>query len=164
MRKFLFWQPENFTFNPFLFFFSHWFLWLAILALTIWWWSKKRYTVLFFFWSLLLISEVIEMFIKHFVFWERPFYTLGTVPPDWIMSYSRGSFPSGHAIRSVILFFYLNKINKRLFWVLMPAAVLTNLGRILFGLHYPIDIIGGIIIGLCLVGVQSFGQYWRSKA
>ncbi len=91
------------------------------------------------------------MVIKHFSPWDRPFYQNGVQPPAWFGGYSQGSFPSGHAIRSAIVLYFLWQENRKLFWFLLPGIILVNLGRILFSLHYPIDIIGGLILGLILV-------------
>jgi len=151
IKNFLFWQPVNFGFNLIIFFFSHWFLWLMIFGLTGWFLWKKKYRLFVWFWGMLVASEIIEAAIKYFSPWPRPFYTNGITPPDWVGGYSEGSFPSGHGMRSVIVLCFLWRENKKLFWLFLPGVVLVNGGRILFSLHYPIDIIGGIILGLVLV-------------
>jgi len=151
VKDFLFWQPASFSFNSVLFFFSHWFLWLVILGLSLWWLAKNRTRRLGLFWLLLVSSELLEAVIKYFSPWDRPFYQNGVHPPEWIGSYSYGSFPSGHAMRSAIALCFLWQEDKKMFWFLLPGIVLVNLGRILFSLHYPIDIIGGLILGFILV-------------
>jgi len=151
ISQILFWQPNNFHFQPLVFFFSHWFLWLLIFALSFSWLLRRKIEKLSWFWVLLVLSEILEMLIKHFSPWDRPFYQTGTQPPDWISGYSRGSFPSGHAMRSAIVLIFLWREDKRLFWLFLPGIILVNLGRVLFGLHYPIDIFGGLTLGFILV-------------
>jgi membrane-associated phospholipid phosphatase len=153
IKDFLFWQPVDFGFNGFLFFFSHWFLWLLLLGLTGWLWRKKKYYLLFCFWSALVVSIV----VKHFSPWVRPFYTSGVTPPAWFAGYSQGSFPSGHGMRSAILLYFFWRENKKLFWLLLPGVILADVGRVLFRLHYPIDIIGGLAIGFVLVKFLEVG-------
>jgi len=151
IKSILFWQPTDFGTNSLLFFFSHWFSWLVIFGLSGWWLWKRRYGRIISFWILLITSVILEIFVKHFSPWWRPFLSTGHTPPGWVSSYSQGSFPSGHAIRAVIILFYAWKIDHRLFWILLPGMILVNLGRILFALHYPVDIIGGVALGLIMI-------------
>ena len=151
IRGLFFWQPVNFGFVPILFFFSHWFLWLLVFGLLGYFLLKKKYRQLFWFLIILAVSEIVEVIGKRFSPWPRPFYTNGSVPPNWFAGYSHGSFPSGHGMRSVILLYFLWVENKKLFWFLLPGVILADVGRVLFGLHYPIDIIGGLIFGLAIV-------------
>lgn len=155
IKNFLFWQPENFSFNSLVFFFSHWFLWLIIFGLTLFWLLKNKLRQLKLFWLLIIFSELLEITIKHFSPWQRPFYQNGVQPPEWIVDYSRGSFPSGHAIRSAIVLSFLWQENKALLWPLLPGIILVNLGRVLFGLHYPIDILAGLVLGYLLVKIRK---------
>jgi len=160
IKNFLFWQPTNFNddgilIHWFLFFFSHWFVWVIIFLLTVWLRVKKKNKELLFFWLLLIISQIVETVIKYFSLWPRPFYISGASPPDWIGNYSLGSFPSGHAIRTILILYFLWKEKTDFFWIALPGLAVMNLARILFGLHYPIDIIGGFLIGLVIIAIFS---------
>lgn len=59
------------------------------------------------------------------------------------------SFPSSHALNNaaVALFFGLVFRNKKLLIVLLALATLVGISRMYLGLHYPTDILGGLIIG-----------------
>ena len=144
---FLFWQPTFPSKSLLMFFFSHWFLWVLMFGLSAFWLIKKRFKTLSFFWILMVVSEIIHTVLKTFSPWDRPFFNDNTIPPEWIGSYSQGSFPSGHAFRSVILLYFLWKEDKRLFWIFLPGVVLISIGRVIFKLHYPVDILGGYLIG-----------------
>lgn len=150
MLNLLFWQPKGAHFIWWLFFFSHWFLWLVILGLICFWICRRRWQSLAAFLLLLLFSEFVEIFLKHFSPWSRPFYNLHSHPPAWLGHYSRGSFPSGHAIRSALILSFLWLINKPLFYIILLGVFWVNFGRVYFGLHYPIDILGGLILGLLI--------------
>lgn len=60
------------------------------------------------------------------------------------------SFPSGHAIfagASVFAaFLYMKK--RCITWVLLFTSVFMVLSRVLAGIHYPLDILAGVCIGL----------------
>jgi undecaprenyl-diphosphatase len=59
------------------------------------------------------------------------------------------SFPSSHAVNNfagIIFFILLFPNNKKLFWLFVPAVIIT-ITRLYLGLHYPSDVFGGMIIG-----------------
>lgn len=57
------------------------------------------------------------------------------------------SFPSGHTTLAFALAFTIYFYHKRLGSFLLFLAFLVGFGRVLTGVHYPIDILGGILIG-----------------
>jgi membrane-associated phospholipid phosphatase len=70
------------------------------------------------------------------------------------------SFPSGHAQGAVANWGYLAyRFRKPLFWV---VAILVMLGvgfsRIVLGVHFPQDILGGWLIGLVLLVVYAWAE------
>jgi hypothetical protein len=69
--------------------------------------------------------------------------------------YPHDSFPSGHAQGSATLWGYLAYlIAKPKFWVLAVILVfLISLSRLYTGLHWPIDVISGILIAIVILVV-----------
>jgi len=155
INNLLFWQPAHPSESLLMFFFSHWFLWILFFGLSLFFLIKKRFKSFSSFWLLLVFSEILHTLLKTFSPWDRPFINEGTIPPQWIGSYSQGSFPSGHAFRSVIVMFFLWRENRKLFWIGLPAVLLVSVGRVVFKLHYPIDILGGFAIGVVTVFLFS---------
>lgn len=89
----------------------------------------------------ILLIKIIHMFIME----QRPFITFNLIPladntPDL-------SFPSRHATIMAALsfaYFYFKSKWANLFLFLM---LLVGLSRVYVGVHYPIDVLGGFIVG-----------------
>lgn len=160
LNKFLFWQPKKDLFNKTT---QHKYgnQLLIIINYAIWFFL---FFVSFFlikqdiniFWQLFfatLIGEIVEKILKIKSFWKRPLHkNNNTLPNGFLKSwYKKGSFPSGHTIKAVFFFIILlqTQIIITPFWFLMVAIPLVFV-RVFLGLHYPIDVLGGIIIGLII--------------
>lgn len=66
------------------------------------------------------------------------------------------SFPSGHAAFTAALataVFFTDKLAGLVFFVM---AVLVGWGRVLVGVHYPVDVLGGFGIGVLVAIVVNF--------
>jgi len=91
------------------------------------------------------IAEVIKFSIHS----ERPFIALQNVHS--LFSETGYAFPSQHATFfasiAVMIFF----INKKTGYLFMFFALLIGLARIIAGVHFPMDIIGGYLLGTITV-------------
>lgn len=88
-----------------------------------------------------IFTEALHFFYRS----PRPFEVL-SVPP--LVSEISNSFPSGHAA-----FFFALAVTLFLWdrlWgsVFLGAAAAVSLGRIYVGVHWPSDILGGIVAGV----------------
>lgn len=70
------------------------------------------------------------------------------------------SFPSGHAQNAVVNWGYMAiRFGNRFFWVVAVIAIVgISLSRIMLGVHYPQDVIGGALIGLALLAVYVWAE------
>jgi undecaprenyl-diphosphatase len=59
----------------------------------------------------------------------------------------RFSFPSGHTLHAVSFTIILCSALPWAAWLLVPAAILIALSRMVLGLHYPTDVVAGGALG-----------------
>ena len=75
------------------------------------------------------------------------------------------SFPSGHSTSAFAFAFamWFGAPKKWMKWVSMVVAILMGLSRLYVGVHYPTDIIGGILVGLLAgwLAVLLVNTVWR---
>jgi undecaprenyl-diphosphatase len=88
-----------------------------------------------------IFTEIIRFFYNH----PRPFAVLNFTP---LIPESGNSFPSGHTAFlfaiALIIYFWKPKWG----WFFFISGLLVGLARIYVGVHWPFDILGGIVIGL----------------
>ena len=88
-----------------------------------------------------LLTEIIRFFYNH----PRPFDVLGFTP---LISESGSSFPSGHAaflFALAMVVFFRNRKWGTWFFIL---SVVNGIARIYVGVHWPLDVVGGAVIGI----------------
>jgi undecaprenyl-diphosphatase len=72
---------------------------------------------------------------------------------------ANASYPSGHAARSmifgIILGYALSERFPRGAYLLLLYPVMISLSRLYVLQHYPMDVIGGAVIGIMLAGVMA---------
>lgn len=58
------------------------------------------------------------------------------------------SFPSGHAVVSFVSMYVLYRLFPRSIYWTLPCALVMAYSRVYVGVHYPIDITAGALVGL----------------
>ena len=64
--------------------------------------------------------------------------------------YKTGSFPSGHTIKAVYFFLFILQYQIINPYIFLAIVVPLLTFRVLVGFHYPIDMIGGVILGFTI--------------
>lgn len=90
------------------------------------------------------ITELIRFFYHR----PRPFITDSNV--QYLVSDNSWSFPSGHSAFFFAMAMAIYLYNKKWGIGFFIATLLMNLSRIIAGVHYPSDILGGAIVGIMI--------------
>tara|TARA_Y100000590_G_scaffold80249_1_gene89088 strand:- start:1075 stop:1746 length:672 start_codon:yes stop_codon:yes gene_type:complete len=119
---------------------------------------------------LLVISTILTGYMKCGIDRDRPFLDwLGTelpfdVEPDSFSLFCEGKswtagFPSGHAARAAmfafVMVYVLSEKFPRWYNLIWLYPILMSFSRIYVLQHYPLDVIGGTILGILLAGYVS---------
>lgn len=101
-----------------------------------------------FIMSLLAIPvSILLIKIIHLIYFEpRPFITYQILP--LVTEASNASFPSRHTTIMAIFAFASTYYKHQWGLLIVILMALVGVSRIYVGVHYPIDIIGGILTGL----------------
>lgn len=105
-----------------------------------------------------LVGLILYRHLKNVLVRERPFITHAGIicagrPLD------RFSFPSGHTLHAVSFSLIASSAVPLLAWLLVPAALLIALSRVVLGLHYPSDVLAGALLGagIATASMRLFG-------
>jgi undecaprenyl-diphosphatase len=146
---------------------SPWVFRIIVVAVAIWLWQRgaKRLAI----WSLvtMAIGGILGVVLKLIVERSRPAF------PEPVASASGYSFPSGHALNSMlcvlilILVFLpiLSRAGRVVAYSVGAALVLlTGYDRIALGVHYVSDVIAGWAVALaCVAGTATAFEVWRRE-
>jgi undecaprenyl-diphosphatase len=88
---------------------------------------------------------VLAYVLKFLIHIDRPFVALTGVQS--LVPESGFAFPSGHATFFMALAFSIYFRHKKAGYWFIAFALIIGLARIMAGVHYPIDILGGFVLG-----------------
>ncbi|HEB01420.1 MAG TPA: phosphatase PAP2 family protein [Candidatus Portnoybacteria bacterium] len=120
---------------------------LGIILLAFLFFKKKNFWLVgLAFASAILARLVLTNLIRWFIYRPRPFIADQV---NLLMSHKDvSSFPSGHTAfffaLSVSIFFF----NKKAGSIFLVASLFIGLARVFVGIHYPLDILAGAVVGV----------------
>ena len=121
-------------------------IWIAV-ALILFLNRKYRKIGVFSIVSLIICALAVNVILKPLIHRPRPFSELADItllikaPKDY-------SFPSGHTAASFVMVYIFFRHIKKYFIPVFITGILITFSRMYLSVHFPSDIIAGIIIGI----------------
>jgi undecaprenyl-diphosphatase len=147
-------------------------VYMVVLIASVFLWQSRHHYSAALLWVAVIGSGLINSVLK--VSFNRP---RPDVFPWRTQHVGLASFPSGHAMTSIVVYGTLafliarlapTPLLKRLTWgVAGMVIVLVGLSRLYLGVHYPSDVLAGFIIGgawaiICALGMEAV-RYFRTR-
>ncbi|MCD6594158.1 phosphatase PAP2 family protein, partial [bacterium] len=126
---------------------------LAILIISIWRGGKVgRITALGVIVVFALADPLAARVLKPLFGRIRPCYALGSAVRLLWSCGGKLSFPSNHAANSAAIISVFGYFYRKSLWFGIPIALAVGLSRIYLGVHYPLDVFGGFVLG-AIIGI-----------
>lgn len=107
---------------------------------------KNKFKEVAFVFSSAIVAYISEYILKSLMPSPRPFLFFENVKPLFLHG-GMDSFPSGHAMFFGALAVSLYFVHKRMGYFYIVVALIIGLARVASGVHFPIDILVGYILG-----------------
>ena len=138
-------------------------IWIAV-ALILFLNRKYRKIGVFSIVSLIICALAVNVILKPLIHRPRPFSELADItllikaPKDY-------SFPSGHTAASFVMVYIFFRHIKKYFIPVFITGILITFSRMYLSVHFPSDIIAGIIIGIFsgYAGEKLTDGFYRKK-
>ncbi len=112
--------------------------------------------------SVILISLLTNALIKNYFAIPRPSpEVINQLFPALATGFS---FPSGHAQGSMTLWGLIaldNKHSKKLVFISAVMIILISFSRLYFAVHFPLDILGGWMFAIAVLGVYTLMRHYK---
>ena len=149
------------SFFKFITFFGNEEFYILVLPLLFWFWDKDKALKLML---ILLPSLLLNAYLKELFHTARP---IGVA----LIEQDGFAFPSGHAQGTATLWLMMALLVRKKWMTIIAIAmlILVPLSRLYLGVHWPIDVLGGLAIGALLVWLywaflyKSFKDYLLEK-
>jgi undecaprenyl-diphosphatase len=111
---------------------------------------RAIFLALAFLGSAIILAWLLNLLIGFIIKKPRPYITY---PQTKVLLYpypyfGKKTFPSDHTTIAFLIFFMGLMLHITWSWQLLPMALWVGWGRVYAGVHYPADILGGIIMAV----------------
>lgn len=132
---------------------------VPLLVVTLWLWGPAQRQMVFKLMLALTISLTVSWAIGHLYPHDRPF--VAGVGYNFLHHAADDSFPSDHG--TVSFTFALAFLFWHRLWsgaLLMAIAAAIAWSRVYLGVHWPLDMVGGLLAGMC--GCLGAALIWHT--
>ena len=105
----------------------------------------QKWKEIFFISLSVLIAWFFALILKIVIHTPRPFISLHNIVP--LLRPTDFSFPSGHSAFFMALAVAIFLCHKKAGYLFFIFALIIGISRIIIGVHYPLDILGGYLFG-----------------
>jgi membrane-associated phospholipid phosphatase len=152
-----------------LMYFGYFSLYILLFGIPLWFWFFKKEhfdrVVFVMMLSIFLFYSIFDMLPvvgPQFFFSPKDIHVPDGYIFCWLVRFIQhqgenptGSFPSSHVgITTVILLLTFNKARK-LFWALLPVAIILMFSTVYIKAHYLVDVMGGILTALLFYWISN---------
>jgi undecaprenyl-diphosphatase len=134
---------------------------LAAVLIALWLLRQRRHRLAVYVLVSVLGAELVSTTSKHLVARVRPCIDAASCPHST-------SFPSGHAVGAAAFWItvavLLLPVVGRKAWALLLVPLAVAASRVLLGVHYPSDVIAGLVVGGCWAAAwTAVFAAWRDE-
>jgi undecaprenyl-diphosphatase len=147
--------------------FDPWGFRVVVLAVTIWLWQRGARRLAVWAAVTMAVGGILGVLLKLLVERARPAF------PEPVAHASGYSFPSGHALNSllavgvlILIFLPVLRGGRRLLVCLVGATIVivTGYDRVALGVHFVSDVVAGWVVAIAvLVGTYTGFEVWRRE-
>jgi undecaprenyl-diphosphatase len=134
---------------------------VPLLVVTLWLWGPAQRQMVFKLMLALMISLTVSWAIGHLYPHDRPF--VAGVGYNFLHHAADDSFPSDHGTVSftfALAFLFWHRVWSGALLMALAAAIAWS--RVYLGVHWPLDMVGGLLAGMC--GCLGAALIWHTSA
>ncbi|PEF22871.1 undecaprenyl-diphosphatase [Bacillus pseudomycoides] len=148
---------QNPSLNPMMVFVAEYMLYALVLGVLIYWFTRNNKNRMMIIQGGLafIVAEIIGKIVGQFYSHHQSFAVLPNVN-QLVEHEIDNSFPSDHTILFFSICVSIWLVRKKEGWLWLMLAFCVAISRIWVGVHYPIDVVTGALVGI----ISALFVYW----